>query len=150
VNSFFDNCFVSVSIFTGCSLQSRTETKTISYGDLISELSKNGLEVDGRIQPIDSIGIPLFSAKPKTISVYLNDANEEIYVYSFESNRISDSEMKKVSKQSNNVGELYIEGERHFYKRANLIVAYLGKNKAILDSLEKTIGKAFASSRYSS
>lgn len=139
-----------VSILAAYSLLNKTGSKPISYEDLIRGLNKDGLEADDRIQTIDSISVPLFSARPKTISVYINDAKEEIYVYSFESNRISDSEAKKVSSKGNNVGGLYLEGARHFYKNGSLIVAYFGNNEAILDSLEKTVGKAFASSKYSS
>mgnify|MGYP000989367454 CR=1 FL=1 len=136
----------SIIGFSGCSSTNQSSSKTLTYDGFISQLSKSGLEVSDKIQPIDNISKSLFSVQPKVVSIYSKNGKEEIYIYSFSNKKITDSEIKRVSGNGSKVGNLYIEGDRHFFKYENMIIAYLGSNKTIIGNLENILGKPFADS----
>lgn len=122
--------------FAGCVGPQPSPVK--DYESLIENLRAAGLTM----KPAGEISQPFFSVKGRIISVNGND----VQVFEYASANSADNEAALVSQDGSSVGTTMITwvAAPHFYKKEKLIVLYVGDNAAVINGLDKVLGKQFA------
>ena len=69
-----------------------------------------------------------------------------LYVYQFRFTPLALWECSSVGHNGFSIGAAMIdwESEPHFYRKGSTVVQYIGNDQAVLDALEKLLGKPFA------
>src|SRR6266542_2779742 len=105
---------------------------------LVKALQAAGANVESG----DSITQEFFTPEGHTVKV--NGA--DLQVFEYESAEAMEKEASKVAPDGGSVGTsmmMWIDTP-HFYKTGRIIVLYLGKDKSLLDLLNKVMGPQFA------
>jgi hypothetical protein len=84
---------------------------------------------------------PFFSVPPKAINI----RGEYILIYEYSTNEEMEKDASAIHPDGNigNASISYISVP-HYFKKGNIIVQYVGKDKVILQHLENIFGKQFA------
>jgi len=108
------------------------------YASLVNTLKEKGNVVTFQSE----MSQPFFSVKGSTITV----DGESIQVFEYASVSNAETEAQKVSSNGGSVGTSMMSWIKspHFYKKAKLIVIYIGDNQKTKDLLTSVIGKQFA------
>ncbi|MDC3418389.1 hypothetical protein [Aquibacillus salsiterrae] len=121
-------------VLIGCS----NNSDDFDFPQLTSELEKSGV----KYTVLDNDQKDEFlSAVPKVIKV-----NEDFFlIFEYPSNKEMENDAALI-REDGNIGLAKIEwiSDPQFFKKGNIIVQYVGKNKEILNQLEKIFGKQFA------
>jgi folylpolyglutamate synthase/dihydropteroate synthase len=85
---------------------------------------------------------PFFSISGKMIKVH----GEDVQVFQFANAAAADAEAAPISHDGMEVGTSKIHwiGSPHFFKKAQLLVLYVGGNPKVLKTLESLLGRQFA------
>ncbi|WP_332634793.1 hypothetical protein [Halalkalibacter flavus] len=121
-------------ILLGCS----NNTGLFDFAQLVEELE--GAKVNYSIIENNEKD-PFFSVPPKAINV----SGEYILIYEYPTKEDMEKDASAIHPDGNigNASISYIS-DPHYFKKGNIIVQYTGKNKVILQNLEKIFGKQFA------
>ncbi len=79
-------------------------------------------------------------------AIYLNSL-EKIYIFEFKDLAQAEQEARKVDSQAKYIGDSGSIGwisTPHFYKKGNIIVEYVGTEKAVITGLQELYGPQFA------
>ncbi|QHE52689.1 hypothetical protein [Pontibacillus sp. HMF3514] len=128
------NLFVLIFFLVGCS----NNSDTFNFSQLTEELEKVG--VDFTIIENNEKD-EFLSVVPKLIKL-----NEDfILIYEYQTNKEMEKDASKIHGDGN-IGLARIEyiSSPHFFKKGNIIVQYVGRNKVILNQLENMFGNQFA------
>lgn len=111
---------------------------TLSVRNLVDALRAAGATV----QPEGRVDQPFFVVPANTITVN----GEGVQIFQYPAASAADAQAATVSRDGSQVGtsKPFWIGPPHFYKKANLLVLYLGDDEKVLDILQKVLGPQFA------
>ena len=119
--------------------QGKSVAKPVTdYASLIDNLRRAGVSVE----PQGEVEQPFFSTKGKIIKV----GGEDVQVFQYSRGAVADAQAAVISPDGSGVGTSKINwiGPPHFYKKAKLIVLYIGKDGKVLKALDAVLGPQFA------
>ena len=102
-----------------------------------------GLRLAGvRVEPEGETEQPFFSAKGRMFKV----SGEDVQVFQYSQAAVADAQAGLVSSDGSTVGTSKLNwiGPPHFYKKAKLIVLYVGNDNKVLTALDAVLGPQFA------
>lgn len=110
----------------------------LSVKNLVDALRAAG----GTVQSDGSVDQPFFAVPAKTINV----DGEGVQVFEYPRAAAADAQAATVSRDGSQVGtsKPFWIGPPHFYKKANLLVLYLGDDEKVLKLLQNVLGQQFA------
>ena len=112
-----------------------------SYQSLIEHLRASGLQVE----PAGEIEQPFFTPKARVIRI---GTAGEAQVYEYASEEQAAADAAKVQSDGSIGGSMpHWIAPPHFFRRANLLVLYLGSDETTLLKLRSFLGNEFASRR---
>ena len=108
------------------------------YSSLIDNLRLAGVSVE----PEGEAEQPFFSTKGRMIKV----GGEDVQVFQYSRAAVADAQAAVVSSDGSAVGTSKVNwiGPPHFYKKAKLIVLYVGNDNKVLTALDAVLGPQFA------
>jgi hypothetical protein len=111
---------------------------TLAARHVIEALRATG----AKVKPGERVDQPFFSVPATAIDV----EGEGVQVFAFPNAAKAEGEAALVSHDGSKVGQSapFWIGEPHFYRKANLIVLYLGENRKVLARLDAILGKQIA------
>lgn len=117
---------------------SASDQPVTDYVSLIKNLGAAGapVEDEGEVEQ------PFFAVKGRVIKVH----GEHVQVFEYRSAADTDAQAALVSPSGSAVGTMkpHWMGPPHFYKKARLLVLYIGDNARVLATLEALLGRQFA------
>jgi len=133
-------CLASYAVNPGISRrpQEAGATERLSVENLVDALRAAGATV----QPEGSVGQSFFAVPAKTFTV----DGEGVQVFEYPRAAAADAQAATVSRDGSQVGtsKPFWIGPPHFYKKANLLVLYLGEDEKVLRLLRNVLGPQFA------
>ncbi len=111
---------------------------TLRVENLIDALRAAG----GTVRAEGSIDQPFFAVPAQAIDV----DGEGVQVFEYPGAAAADAQAATVSRDGSQVGtsKPFWIGAPHFYKKANLLVLYLGDDERVLKLLQNVLGQQFA------
>ena len=108
------------------------------YASLMDNLRLAGVSVE----PEGEAEQPFFSTKGRMIKV----SGEDVQVFQYSRAAVADAQAAVVSSDGSAVGTSKVNwiGPPHFYKKAKLIVLYIGNDNKVLNALDAALGPQFA------
>jgi hypothetical protein len=112
--------------------------RALSAKNLIDALRAAGGEVESE----GAIEQPFFAVPARAIIVN----GEGVQVFEYPHAAVADAQAATVSRDGSQVGtsKPFWIGAPHFYKKANILVLYLGDDEKVLKLLQNVLGQQFA------
>ena len=136
-----------VILMTACSSQSSSAQNAMDYKALLKILQAQ----DATIVPAGDVSQSFMNAQQGHV---IKIQGEQIQVYEYASASDADTQASHTSPDGTTFTFKTLTGTKgtvadwiappHFYKRGRVIVLYVGRNSAIMQTLTKVLGKQFA------
>ncbi len=133
---------LGVLLVVGCAGQ---QTPVASQGGPVTDyvsLIDNVRAGGATVEPSGDVSQPFFSLDGQLISV--DGADVQVFEYADEAAALADAE--QISPDGTSVGTTMITwvGPPHFFKKARLIVLYVGDDAGVISALEEALGAQIA------
>ena len=126
----------------GCDGNSPTAPGALVSTDvLVRGLEDQGIRVV-RIEEMARQSHPYFSVTATRLSV----AGENVYSFQYASAQAADRDAAEIAPDGYRVGNAHVDwiGPPRFYKKDQLIVLYVGSNRAVIEPLDRLLGAPVA------